>query len=825
MQRLHRGGMAAFCTLALGACCLFGSTAADGQTAISTRSGNPQRTGANTNEPYLNASNVNARLFGRVFTYNVDGYIVGQPLYVPGVVIPGLGKHNVVYVATQHDSLYAFDADTFNQSPLWSVSFINPAAGVTSVPIANQGCPKVTQFTEVGIMGTPSIALATNTIYLSTKTKEVSGSNTVYVHRLHAIDITTGQEKFNGPVVINGTYPSGTGSVSFNALNETQRPGLLLANGNVYIAFGSNGCDKTARGWVFAYNANDLTQQAGVFSSEPNQSYGASIWMSGSGLAADDSGSIYFTTANGLFDANTGGPDYGDTVLKLNQQPNNLSVSDYFTPFDQANLDANDLDLGSGGLVLLPDQPGEFPHELVTAGKTGTIYLLNRDNLGRYNPNGDTQVIQEITSAIGELHGSGAFWNNTLYFAGENDQIKGYSLSNGQLSLTPVIQSKLVQPTGSPTISANGNGNGLLWIVRSQSGGNGLFSAFNAYNLAEIYNTNQNPSRDAVGLIPHFATPMVANGRVYVGGQKQLAIYGLFPNLAPTGGNGQSAAVNTMLPVPLSLQAVDPYSGNGIPGATISCSDAGAGGTFSTITNPTDSSGNFAANYTLPKIAKTVTITCSATNYTAATFSVVATPGPVAVLALVSGANQGATAGATLTNPLVVKAKDAYGNAVAGAQVTMSDGNVGGRFSANPAVTNSQGLASVFYTVPTVARRITVTATYPGVPAVSFAEVSSSGPPASQVITSGNNQSAPILTQLAHPLVLVVKDTYGNPVPSVSVTYSDNGAGGTFSSATTVTDATGHASAAYTNPGSPGIVSISAGASGLTPVTFAERAQ
>ncbi len=797
---------------------------AAGQTAFATRSGNAQRTGVSATEPYLNSANVNVKLFGKLFTYKVDGFIVGQPLYVPGVSIPGLGVHNVVYVATQHDSLYAFDSDTHNATPLWSVSFTNPTAGVTSVPITDQGCPTVTQFQEVGIMGTPAIDLSTSTIYVSVKTKEVSGTSTSYVHRLHALDIATGQEKFNGPAVISGTYPSSTGLVNFNSLNEVQRPGLLLANGNVYVAFGSNGCDKQARGWVFAYNASDLTQQAGVLSLEPNQSYGASIWMSGSGLAADDAGNVYFSTANGLLDAYAGGTDYGDSVVKLSPT-NASSVADYFAPSDQGVLYTNDLDLGSGGVVLLPDQPGPVTHELVTVGKEGTIYLLNRDNLGEYNPAGDFQIVQEIPSAIGEMQGSGALWNNTVYFSGKSDTIKAFSLANGLLSTEPTMQSKLIQPMGSPTISANGTGNGLLWLIRSQSGGNGILSAFNAYTLGELYNTTQNTTRDAVGTVPHFATPTVANGRVYVGGQTQLVVYGLFPNLVMTGGNNQSGTVNTVLPLPLSLQALDPYSGNGIAGTTISCSDAGAGGSFSNAMNPTDGLGNFSVNYTLPKLVKTVKITCGAAGYTSVVFTAVANPGPVAVLALVSGAYQGATVGTTLANPLVVKAKDAYTNPVPGAQVTWSDGNVGGTFSANPVSTNSQGLASVYYQVPTAARKISVSASSPGVTAVTFPETSLAGPPASNTLVSGNNQTGAAGSQLTNPLIIVVKDSYGNPVPNVTVTYSDNGSGGTFSSATTVTNAKGQASASYTLPPTPGTVNISAGVSGLTPVSFTEKAQ
>lgn len=795
---------------------------AQAQTAFPTRSGNAQRTGVSGSEPYLNPSNVNVKLFGKLFSYNVDGFIVGQPLYVPGVSVSGT-VHNVVYVATQHDSVYAFDADHYNPTPLWQVSFINPSAGVTSVPIATQGCPTVTQFQEVGIMGTPTIDLATSTIYISAKTQEVSGSTTTFVHRLHALDLGSGQEKFNGPAVISGTYPSSSGHVTFNSLNEVQRPGLLLANGNIYAAFGSNGCDKQARGWLFAYNASNLSQQAGALSLEPNQSYGASIWMSGSGLAADTNGNVYFSTANGLFDAYTGGTDYGDAVVKLSSTDPS-TVADYFAPSDQGTLYTDDLDLGSGGVVLLPDQPGSVPHELVTVGKEGTIYVLNRDSLGQYNPSGDFQIVQELPAAIGEMQGSGVYWNGTMYFAGKSDSIKAFDVSNGLLSSAPSFQSKLLQPMGSPMISANGNWNGVLWLIRSQSGGNGILSAFNANNLAELYNTTLNTTRDAVGTVPHFATPMVANGRVYVGGKTQVVVYGLLPHFALSGGNNQSATVKTTLPVALSLQAVDPYSGNGIAGVTVSCSDGGAGGSFSNATNPTNSSGMFSVSYTLPQVAKAVKINCTAPGYSAMTYTETGTAGPATTLAVVSGAYQGATVGTTLANPLVVKAKDAYGNAVAGVQVSWSDGGVGGSFSANPVSTNPQGLASVYYTVPTVARNITASATASGISATNFPEKSLAGAPATNIVFSGNNQTGPTSSQLTNPLVVVVKDSYGNPVPNVTVTYSDNGAGGTFSSTTTVTNTKGQASAYYTTPATAGTVNISAGAGPATPATFTETA-
>jgi hypothetical protein len=318
-----------------------------------TGRGDNSRTGTNSNEPYLTPANVNSAQFGKLFAYNVDGYVVAQPLYVPQVSIPGQGTHNVVYVATQHDSVYAFDADTLGTgTPLWSVSFINPGQGITTVPISDQGCAAVTAYTEVGVMGTPTIDASTGTFYVDAKTKEVVNGVTSYVHRLHALDITTGDEKFGGPVVISASVQGASGEVDFIPLPQQQRPGLLLSNGTVYLGFGSNGCDTNAQGWVMAYNASTL-EQVGVFSTAPGEPWGGSVWQAGVGVALDANGNVFFASANGVFDENIGGSDISDSVIQLSLGANGLSLTDYFTPFDQLNMGQHDLDLGSGEMFYL----------------------------------------------------------------------------------------------------------------------------------------------------------------------------------------------------------------------------------------------------------------------------------------------------------------------------------------------------------------------------------------------------------------------------------------------------------------------------------------
>jgi len=789
----------------------FGLSAA-AQVSVTTYHMDNLRTGLNANETLLTLSNVNSKAFGKLFSYNVDGFIVAQPLYVPNVNVSGQGTHNVVYVATQNDTVYAFDADNVGSgNPLWQTSFTNPAAGVTSVPIADNGCKNV-GYTTVGIMGTPVIDQGAGTLYVSVKTKEVVGTKNNYVQRLHALDITNGQEKLGGPVVITASV----GTVTFDPLHQNQRPGLLLSNGTLYIAYGSNGCDQFAHGWILAYNPTTL-QQTAVWNGSPNQPFGASVWQSGSGLGADANGNVYASLANGTFDVNTGGPDFGDTLLKLTLGSQGLVWADYFEPFDQANMAQLDLDLGSGGVLLLPDQPGPNPHLLIGAGKTGTVYLVNRDNMGQYNPVDNSQNVQSLPGAIGPFFSNPLYWNSNVYFFGNNDTVKQYTLTNGLLSATPSAQSKKYPAASIPAISANGNSNGIVWLVRNPPAP--IFSALNAATLTELYNSSQSGTRDTLGLTAHFITPAIANGKVFVGTQTQLVAYGLFPTLSATGGNNQAGAVGSTLAVPLSIQARDPYSGAPISGVTVAFSDFGKGGTFSSPNATTDSTGTATTNYTLPTKPGVITISGTSSGYAAAAYTETANAGTPSTLGMVSGAGQAGTVGTTLAKPAVVVVKDAFGNVVPGVAVTFSDGGAGGTFSTNPVTTNSAGQASVSYTLPTVARSYTLSASTAGV-TLNFSERANAGAPTSLTIVSGNNQTAPPNTQLPAALLVVVKDQYGNAVSGVTVSFSDGGAGGKLSSSTGTTAGTGKASVTYVTPPTTGSVSITASVTGLTPVSF-----
>jgi Chitobiase/beta-hexosaminidase C-terminal domain len=523
--------------------------AARAQVNVLTYHNDNARTGANTNETALKLSNVNTNSFTKLFSVPVDGYVYAQPLYMANVTIPGKGTHNVVFVATEHDSVYAFDADDnfgSNANPLWQVSFLNPAAGITTVPAADTG-ETGDLVPEIGITSTPVIDPASGTIYVEAKTKETSGG-VHYVHRLHALDIATGAEKFGGPIVLQASVPGtgdgddGTGHVPFNPLRQLNRPGLLLLNGVVYFGFASHGDIGPYHGWVLGYDAATL-QQAGAYNATPNGSEGG-IWAGGAGLAADAQGNIYFETGNGTFNTNNADlnqNDYGDTFLKLSTT-NGLQVVDYFTPFDQDYLNQVDADLGSGGPLVLPDEVGSpaHAHLLVGAGKEGKLYLLDRDNLGRYNSQNDDQIVQSIPDAVGApgtaiytgSFGMAAYFDQRIYYGGITDVLKAYRFSNGTIIETPESTSSKVFafPGVTPAISANGRSDAILWALDTHTnavGGIGVLHAYNATNLnIELYNTQQAASRDQLVGPVKFTVPTVANGKVYVGTQRGLSVFG-----------------------------------------------------------------------------------------------------------------------------------------------------------------------------------------------------------------------------------------------------------------------------------------------------------
>ena len=550
------------------------------QVPVTTHHYDVGRTGQNTAETLLTPANVNSTLFGRLFTEPVDALIYAQPLYMPAVAIPNQGTHNVVYVATENDSVYAFDADTGGPA-LWHVSFLINGATVVQDSVINA----TDVYPSVGITGTPVIDPTTNTLYVVSETYE----NSACVHRLHALDITTGAEKFNGPVVIAASVPgtgegSSNGTMAFNSLYENQRPGLLLLNGYVYIGFAANGDNGYWHGWILSYNAATL-QLAGAFNSSPN-GIGSGFWASGNGLAADtlNGGRLFVATGNGDYPvpgnvvpspapAPSTSVDYGDSMIQLSLNNGVMTPTDYFTPYNTASLDAADTDLGSGGVLVLPNQTGTYPHELLEAGKQGRIYVVNRDQFTNNNSHycagctTDSEIVQTV-NGIGGLWSMPAYWNGNIYLWGSGDNLKAYTFTNGALSASPTSQSAESSqfPGSTPVVTSNGTTNGIVWAVESDTyvTGPAVLRAYNALNVSQLlYASNLTNGRDSLGEAVKFAVPVVTNGKVYVGTRTELDVFGLF-------GSSATAVAPTFNPAPNSYATSQTVTlGDSTPGASI----------------------------------------------------------------------------------------------------------------------------------------------------------------------------------------------------------------------------------------------------------------
>jgi hypothetical protein len=423
------------------------------------------RTGENLQEAQLTPSNVSAASFGKRFTIPVDGNVYAQPLYMAKVAVPHLGLHNVVYVVTENDTVYAFDADDPKGLTLWS-NHLGRALQASDLPDACSGIEP-----SIGITGTPVIDPVARTLYVVALTFQDS----VEQYWLHALDVSSGAEKPGSPVPISASVEgtgggSQNGKITFQALLQLQRPGLALAGGEVYIGFGSN-CDfGDFHGWLMAYDASTL-KQTGIFVPTPRGHHGG-IWQSGGAPAVDSDNNLFVVTGDGTFDAASGGSEYGDTVLKLRLKPHgNWTVSDYFTPFDQYKLDESNGDLGSSGTILLPDQSGPHPQLLVSGAKNGTIYVLDRNQLGRFNATDNHQIVQSFPDALPKIDSEAAYWEGSdgrwVYMSGVGGPLQAYSVVSGMLSAKPTSQSEDLfgYPGATPAISADGKANGIVWIV------------------------------------------------------------------------------------------------------------------------------------------------------------------------------------------------------------------------------------------------------------------------------------------------------------------------------------------------------------------------
>lgn len=628
-----------FSSLSLPAFFLIGWTAT-AQISVITQHNDIGRTGANTSESILTPANVNSQSFGKLFSYAVDGYVYAQPLYVPGVTLatgtPQAGTtHNVVFVATENDSVYAFDADSnssaANAVPLWHASLLDAAHGAAAGarPMLSTDIRTTDIVPAIGITGTPVIDPTTGTLYVAAKTKE----NNAYIYRLHALDITNGAEKFGGPVPLIASVPgNGSASVSgtlhFDPFYENQRAGLLLLNGIVYMAFSAHEDIGPWHGWILAYNAATL-RQTGVWCSTPNRLRGG-IWGAGSGLAADvpdptghPFGRIFTTTGNGTFDAvapnYTNAMDFGDSVVKLdlsNGAPTMTSggkpVGDAFTPLNQAALETSDLDQGSGGTMLLPNAASGTHHLLVQAGKSGKVYVLDQENLGGYHPTNTSDPQQK--TATRPVFGMPAYWNGHVYFWASTDHLRAFSFVNGVISSAAVSTSVETSnfPGSTPAVSANGNTNGIVWNLLSAnfaSQGNETLQAHDASNVSTLlYSSDQNLSRDNPGPSVKFTVPTIVNGKVYVGAEYQISVFGLL--------NGATQAATPVIsPASQSFTSASPVT------VTITDSTSGAVIHYTTDgSTPTAASATYTAPFSV-KSTETIRAIALGTGHLASNIS------------------------------------------------------------------------------------------------------------------------------------------------------------------------------------------------------------
>src|ERR1700680_1181535 len=502
-------------------------------TDVATYKNDVARTGQNLSESVLTPANVNSSRFGLQRFLQTDGKVDAQPLYLAGLTVQG-AAHNVLFVATENDSVYAFDAGS--GAVLWQVSLLG--SGETgSDP---HGCDQVTPV--IGVTSTPVIdrtAGAHGALYVVAMSN--GGS---YHQRLHALDVTTGAELFGGPREISATYPApGGGTRTFDPGQYKERAALLLSHGTIYTSWSSH-CDNAPyTGWIIAYNQTSLAQTA-VLNVAPHgtgndwASAGPAIWMAGGGPAADSAGNVYLLTANGAFetslDANgfPDGGDYGNSFLKLSTGGGSaLAVADYFTMFNEPEQSGQDMDLGSGGALLLPDltdSGGTVRHLVVGAGKDGNLYVVNRDSMGKFTPEGNN-IWQQLSGALaGGIWASPAYFHGTVYYGPVGSSIRAFALANARLAgdSASVRATAFAYPGTAPAISANGTGNGILWA--HENADSAVLHAYDAANLArELYNSSQAGDRDWLGPGNKFITPMIADGKVFVGTQTGVAVFGL----------------------------------------------------------------------------------------------------------------------------------------------------------------------------------------------------------------------------------------------------------------------------------------------------------
>ena len=538
------------CVLTLCGGLLAGSLAAQAQTDVTTWHNDAGRTGQNLSEAILTPAQVNATNFGLLSNIIVDGKVDAQPLYLSAVSLPQ-GVHNVLYIATEHDSVYAVDAD--NGTVYWQKSLLGSGETTSDA----RGCDQVVP--EIGITATPAISRSVGphgTMYLVAMSKDGSGS---YHQRIHALDLTTGAEQLSGPVSVQATYPgtgdgSSNGTVTFDPKQYKERPGLLLLNGNLYTSWGSH-CDaRPYTGWIMTYNQSTLAQ-TGVFDFAPNGNE-AALWNSGAGPAVDASGNVYVALANGTFDTALNGQgfpsqgDFGNGMVKLGMVGGKLAALDYWTMYNSDSESNSDTDLGSGGLMLLPDvtdSTGKTRHLAVTAGKDSNLYIADRDNMGHYDATNDGTIYQQLSGALpGGVWSSPAYFNGHIYYGSVGYNLQSFTLNQAKLVGSPVqtTSATFTFPGVTPSVSANNQSNGIVWATENTNPA--VLHAYDANNLsAELYNSNQaGSSRDHFGTGNKYIAPTIANGKVYIGTTNSVAIFGFVHQSAPAVADGDYVLTN-----------------------------------------------------------------------------------------------------------------------------------------------------------------------------------------------------------------------------------------------------------------------------------------
>ena len=508
-----------------------GSSTPTQPTDILTYKYDISRSGANVTESVLTTANVNAASFGLLRFLPADGKVDAQPLYLAGLTVNG-GTHNVVYVATENDTVYAYDADS--GASLWQVSLLGAGEQASD----SVGCSQV--IPTIGITSTPVIdraAGAHGTMFVVSMS--LNAGNSTYHQRLHALDVTTGAELLNGPVDISATYPVTGGTTTFDPRSYEERAALLLSQGTVYTSWTSHCDDPPYSGWVIAYSEASLARTQ-VFNAAPNSGgFGPAIWMAGGGPAADGAGNVYLLTANGAFETTLNGSgfpsgqDYGNSFLKLASSGASLTVADYFAMSNEVAESNADEDLGSGGILLLPDltdSGGTTRHLAVGAGKDGNLYVVNRDSMGKFSAAGNN-IWQQLTGVLGGgIWSTPAYFNQTLYYGPNGGQLVSFNMADAKLSAGTQSSATFVSPGSAPGVSANGTSEGIVWAHENSNPA--VLHAYDATNLAhELYNSSQaSGGRDQYGAGNKFITPVVADGKVFVGATNGVAVFGLLGN-------------------------------------------------------------------------------------------------------------------------------------------------------------------------------------------------------------------------------------------------------------------------------------------------------